>query len=251
MTDEKVESSTTEESGTQATSESSGGTESTQENSENMVPQSRFKEVIDERNTAREELGGLKERIAALETEGDPGEKNEAVYETKAPPEGLSKEQEIEWWVRKFSGPQVQEIVEKELGMSLQDAKVRLDKSDETAKTAEQTQWNNACAVAGLDPNDSDVQGIASGLARTMGEGANIADVLSKTAKYVGATKKANGDTGANVEQGGVSGVMASPDWVPKNSADASAGAKSGRRAKHRSTVDIIEARLAAEASKG
>jgi len=241
MIDEEATSSVVEE--TESTSESSGETESTQEVSENMVPQSRFKEVINERNSAREELGSMKARIAALEAEPEPGNKNDATYDTKAPPEGLSKEQEIEWWVRKFSGPAAEEVVAKKLGMSLEEAAERLKLSKQTAQASEEARWQAACERHGLDPKSKDVQGIASGLAKVNPDN-DLDTVLASTAKYVGVTKKSNG---AHVEQGGVSGIMASPDWVPKNAAEAAAGAKQGRRAKHRSTVEIIEARLNAK----
>lgn len=248
MENVEVESSSTTESGTESTSESSGGTQSTQSNSENMVPQSRFKEVVDERNLLREKIGSQDTIIEALEADDDSGETEDVSYEADTPPEGLTKDQEIRWYVRKHAGPQVQEIVERELGMSLEDARTRLEQSTETARSTEQAQWVAACATAGLDPNDKDIQGIASGLAK-MHPDDNIADVLTRTAKYTGVTKKSNETTGANVEHGGVSGVMASSDWIPKNAADAAAGAKQGKRAKHRSSVEIIEARLSAKAS--
>ena len=227
--------------------EASAETEKTEKKAENMIPQSRFSEVVRERNEAREAISRLEQRLSKIES-GEVKEERRTTGDI-SPPEGLSQIQQIQWYVEHFSGPHAKKIIEKELGMPLAEAKSKLSESATASKTAQELKWEKACERQGLDPNSREVQGIAMGLSNAYGD-ESVDKILERVSKYLGKQKNQNGSNGASVESGGISGVVTASDWLPKDTNDALEGAKKGKLAKQLSSVEIIERARARERGK-
>jgi hypothetical protein len=105
-------------------------------------------------------------------------------------------------------------FIERELGMSLGDAKTLLSTAKATAGDYAQRQWESLCSKHGLDPNNREVAEMVSGLV----QGANLDrdTALQRAAKFYGKPAEAE-TTAASVETTSQTSTMSNERIVPRN----------------------------------
>lgn len=229
MSDEDVVTPESSTGSGEAESPAPGSASATDSLDEPRIPRSRLNEVISERNALREKIAALEAKAAAHD---DPPEPEQA-----EPPAGASELDRARWLIEKYSAPVAKKAIERELGMSLAEAKAKLSKAESVGKTAARLRWESECAAAGLDPDSEDVQMIAAGV-NYKNPDASIKDILKVAAKFVKPQVKPS----ARVETESLGGVVRTSDWLPRDAQDAARGAAEGKRAKQLSTVEIIAA---------
>lgn len=229
MPDEQVSESSSEDNG-------ESGDEATQTGT---VPQSRFNEVTREKNSLREELAASKAKIEVMESVSETeASSTDTSVDEDAPPSGLNDREKLKWYVEKDS----RKYIEKELNMSLSDVKDRLANANNADQNAKRVLWENLCKPLGLDPNDRRVIAVAKTIAEDspdLSEG----DVMKQAADLFVKKEAPVKDNSGILESFGVSPVTNTSDWIPKDSADAARGAHEGKRAKDRSTLEVLAAR--------
>lgn len=233
--EETVEESAVEES-------SSEETENTEREPENRVPQSRFSEVVRERNEAREALASLKEEIEGLKGKLDSPPKGGTAH--PEPPAHLDELGKVQFYVEHYG----RGMIERELGMSLKDAKELLATSKNTTDDYTRRTWETTCRAAGLDPDDKSVQALVGGLMQFQNMSVDAAAKEVSKLMEKGAQKKSDPPKkadSATVENEGVTGTMAKDVRVPRTTKEAVEMAKKGIRAPDVGVLEIIAARRA------
>jgi hypothetical protein len=241
MSDEQqVESQTTEETQVQE-GDTSAETQNT-DTQEHMIPKSRLDEVIGQRNDARRENEQLQQRLDELAAKI---EQSTQQTETRVPDES------IKYWVEKFADPLFERRFgsqfEKQFGMTPEQASTILGSAKSSTEAVAEMRWREACSKRSLDPVDQDLQLMVMGLTRGGMDYEKALDRAQKLFKKDGATKSETKES-ASVEKSGVTGGVASADFLPWTKKEAAEGAAKNKRAKHLSTVEIIERRLKRQA---
>ena len=232
-TPESDSSADTTEAEETSTADSSAETENTVAATENTVPQSRLKEVVDERNALREKVKSFEQRAA------EPAEA--ATDDGEGPPDHYSGMEKANWIIDRR--------MEQKFGMSLDNVKQLLGTSKNTAEDYAERKWIDHCKQRGIDPKNLKAQKMALGLVRG---GESINDAMKEVEGHYG---KKTGSTNsvppsANVETSNVSDVMVTEGAVAKDKAQAVALAKKGKRAKHESIDEILARRKSLDATK-
>jgi hypothetical protein len=244
--EEQVESSATETAQVEQ-SETSAETQNT-EAADHMIPKSRFDEVIGQRNDARRENEQLQQRLDELAAKI---EQSTQQTETRVPDESSSEEERIKYWVEKFADPLFERRFgsqfEKQFGMTPEQASTILGSAKSSTEAVAEMRWREACSKRSLDPVDQDLQLMVMGLTRGGMDYEKALDRAQKLFKKDGATKSETKES-ASVEKSGVTGGVASADFLPWTKKEAAEGAAKNKRAKHLSTVEIIERRLKRQA---
>jgi len=239
--EEVVETATTEEQaeGTNGESEAtSAETENTEEQKPQMIPMRRFKEVIEERNTLRDDYQALKQRLDAIESKSRETEQKPTV---KQPPSNLSQEEQVRWVVHQYAT----ELLEEKFGMPLDDIASVLKTVPETARDTKQRRYTEMCSRFGIDPDNEDAQAYMVGLMKAQGDKANLDTVFERAGKLFGKKQEAKKPT-ATVEEKGVTGTMTGDRVIFKNAKEATEAASKGITA-HRETIEEVLARRQAK----
>ena len=245
---EQVESAATEqvqeaaESETPQASAETETTETEESQTENMIPQSRFNEVIGERNDLRTEREALAKRIEALEAsvhepEAKEPETQQADEGPLVPPENLSQDDKVQWLIEQHS----ERMIKRKLGMGLEDVANVLGTVKETATDYHERRWERECSTRSLDPANADIQKFVAGQIKL---GSDLGDAFKDAQRIFG---KTNGETkvepetpAASVEDGGVTGVMTSQRVRFKTAKEASEAASKGIKASELSLSEIL-----------
>lgn len=233
----QVETTPTNESG-----ESSAETQNTGAESDESVPKSRFNEIAARARVAEKEARELRERMQELEErQSQPKTRQEQPDASDDPKDDVEKQ--LQQYVERFG----KRFIERELGMTLSDAKTLLATSKSTSENYARQVWESECAKHGLDPTSDEVQELAQGFLANRKR--SIADAVGMVAKYVnprpnGAQQQTPPKPTANVETGGLAGVATTSDALPWNAREAAEMASKGIKAKHLSTEEIIRRRL-------
>jgi len=216
-------------------------TETEEQPEEPRIPKGRFDEVIGQRNE-------LRRQIEEMQTERDTAVKAEEAKpqqeKTVEPPDDLDTQGKVKWYVEKYSS----EMLQRETGLTLNEIKSALSATRETSQDLATRKWEQMCADHGLRPDSEDIQEHVAGMIQLKGKDA-IPAIMKATKGIFTQSKyrvKGNGDTEkptANVEQDGVTGVMAKDGVTFRNAKDATEAAKKGIKAEHESLEDIIAAR--------
>lgn len=241
--DEVVESSSTPEAavveGTPGNGDASAGTENTDspEPKEHMIPKSRLDEVIGKQRAAEEERDALQVKVAGYEKPDPP---TPSATEDMAP-DHLEERDRIRWFIENDS----RKMIEKQLGMKLEDAKTLLSTSRVTAESDANRRWKEGCDSRSLDPKSKDVQEMVLGLTKI---GVKVDEAFDRVAKLgVGTVSKSNEPStpSASVEDTGVTGVMTKKEVYATNAREAVDLASKGIRARQKSSQEIIEESMA------
>jgi hypothetical protein len=251
MSDEQVDSATTETTETRTASEvTSAETETTEQTStQGPIPYDRFKEVNDKYKTAREEAEALArekediqrkydEAVASKRTEVDTGAGQET--ELPTPPAGLSERQAVDWYVREGA----ERMLKERLGMSLDDLATLVKSVPQAANYAQERQWEALCTKHGLDPNSRDVQEVAQGLLYSAGDKADPDKVVGRVAEMLGVKKPSSTEqppSPSRVETDGVGSQLTAEDFMPRNKTEAHKAAAAGKRMPFLSTDEILK----------
>jgi len=237
MSDEKkVESSATEETATAEveateaveTPEKETTEEVSVEAEENRIPQSRFSKVIRERNEAREEVEELKAKAVP-------------------PPEVEEQTDDTREQARKMIEQDAEALLERKLGMSLNDIKNRLMGTEQTQQDYAERQWAQMCETHGLDAKSEDLQAYVGGLVKYNSVPTDKA--LERATKIF--PKKVGEKPSASVESDTVTGTMTTEDKVFWDAKSATEAAKKGIKGRHVPLDEIISHRKKKNAKAG
>jgi hypothetical protein len=220
--EEKVESSTAEEvTQTEAETTEAPEAEATEEVSveaeENRIPQSRFSKVIRERNEAREELEELKAKAAP-------------------PPEPEEQTDDTREAARKMIEQDAEALLERKLGMSLDEIKNRLTGTEQVQQDHAERQWARMCEPHGLDATSEDLQAYVGGLVKY--QNVPTEKALERASKIFG--KATSEKPSASVESDTVTGTMTTEDKVFWDAKSATEAAKKGIKGRHVPLDEIV-----------
>lgn len=214
------------------------------------VPKTRLDEVIAQRNEARDAVKSLEARLEALEgkAKADPAPKEQDDPAQDSPPDHLSQREKVRWYVERDAS----KFIERELGMTLKDAKALLATTQSTSKDYAERQWQAKCSTNNLDPSSREVQEMVAGLVKV---GVSLDDAFSRASKVYGKRAADNGGSElldvAEVETAGVSGVMTQERKVPATKQEAVEMAHRGVKAPHISSEEIIRRALERNRQRG
>lgn len=197
------------------------------------IPYARFKEINEERKALKAQLEELQTKLAERATPVAPAEP----ATPEAPPEHLSAEAKLNWYIEKGA----RRLIESELGMPLKDAKTLLAVGRESAQDYAQRRWNDICRTNKVDPEDKEVMASVRDMVK---KGYAPEDAIELSAARLGKGKFAPPSRAvATVESEGVTGVGSVERWIPRDKAEATAGAAKGKKAPHLTIEEIFEAR--------
>jgi hypothetical protein len=249
--DDLVETPATEQSDTEAVEEETLADEEPGYD-ENHPTHRRIQKLIADRKAADErleiqeaEFQELKEQMAALQAATATQEPETPVVDTTtdAPPADGTQEDHIRWYVEKYSLPAVEAMIEKRLGMKLEDAKAALGTTVVQGKDYALREWRRLCKESGLDSEDKEVQPFVGGLSTV---GVKPDEAIKRVAKLMGAKAR----PAASVEVGGITNTMARSNRRPTTREEVAEMSKKGVVAPFESQNDIL-ARTLANLRKG
>ena len=216
-----------EESGAVTSAEDGKTTEKPQ-----MIPKTRFNEVIGQRNAAQEENKTLKERLDAIEARVAP--KQTTSSKLPEPPSSITDQREIvDWYIAEGFERHFQD----KFGMDTSAAKAVLQSSTAVAQRSQEQQWKDACRENKLDPLNKIVQATVMGLVQ--GAKMPLDDAVAEAAKHF-STSNGKKEPVATVPQGTQSGVMTQSDHRPSTPEEALQMAREGKVVKHRDTLAVL-----------
>lgn len=230
-----VDSSTTD--GTQEAESSTAEAEKPQ-----TVPFGRLEKEIARRKSLEERLAQLEQQ----QTREDEPKHQERKTDDE-PPEHLSPREKVRWYVERDAGS----LIERQLGMSLDQARRLLAGTPNVANDYAERKWRDYCGRFELDPEASDVQDFVVGLYRASkdrGQEIPIEDLFKRAQKIFGKAappQKANGNTEAKatVENQGLTGVMSRERVIPRDRKEAGELARKGVRVPNASMEEIFASR--------
>jgi len=188
------------------------------------VPRTRLNKANEEARAAKAQAEALQSRLEALEAKLSQSD-------TDSDPEVAG--------AKKLITDTASPLIER----SLAEVKRELAEAKRASQqAAQELQWTKLCSKFGADPDNAELIEVTAGLARNR----TPEDALKRAVELLGASAKVkSGASGARVETGGITGETVTSDWVPKTEAEARAGAKKGKLARHLTSTEIIAARKA------
>lgn len=192
------------------------------------VPRTRLNKANEEARAATEKAAALQERLEALEAR------------LSNQPSAVDSDPEVAG-AKKLIEETANPLIERQsaaLRKELAEAQKKLDKAvADSQRASQEAQWQRMCAKVGADPDNKELMAVTSGLYSTGNY--TEADALKRAVEYL------KPKAGARVETDGITGETITSDWVPKTDAEARAGAKKGKLARHLTSLEIIQARKA------
>jgi hypothetical protein len=234
----------------EAEAQASAGTENTEQaaeaKEEHTIPKGRFDTVIGERNTLREENQALHDRLEALEARAKGETKaTETAEDAAAPPEHLSSQEKVRWYVEHYG----KAFIERELDMDLGTAKTLLRSAKPAIDDNAERKWQNICEKYSLDPKNKDLGEYALAVSRLRGDKADLDQIMTKAAPLFGGKVPEKGNSkpketpSASVEEPGVTGTMSGNPVTFRDAKKATEAAQKGVLAEHETIEQIIERR--------
>ena len=201
---------------------------------EHMIPKSRLDEVIGQKRAMEDQLIAAKAKLEALEPkETAPAEPAKA----EEPPVGMDQHQQLRWYVERYSN----DMIEKKLGMSLEDASQALSGARKTGQDYASRRWAQECEKHSIDPNSEEAAKMVTALVHAE---TPLDEAFSTAAKLYGKPQETQAVTQtASVETAGISPVMAREGRIAKNKDEATEMATKGQSVKRQSSQEIIDAR--------
>jgi len=238
--DEQVASSATEATeidGTNvsAPAESPAGAENTDTApQEHMIPKSRLDQELGKKRDLEAQLAEAEAKLKSME----PKETEPAQTEPEEPPPGLSQHEALRWYVERYSD----NMIQKKLGMSLEDAAQAISASKTTGQDYATRRWEAECGKRSIDPQSEEAAKMVSGLVGAKTH--TLEEAFALAQQLYGKPKEAAPSTPtASVETTGISPVMAREGRLPQSKEEATDMASKGQRAKRLSSQEIIDMR--------
>lgn len=242
--DDQVASSTTDTTETDGTNVSTteANTPAEAENTEtaavqeHMIPKSRLDQEIGKRRGLQEQLEYARAKLNAMEPKEEAP--SPAEPESVEPPQGMSQHEQLRWYVEKYS----EDMIQKKLGMSLEDASTAISASRKTGEDYASRRWQDECGKRSIDPSSEDAARLVSGLVKA--ETHTLEEAFEVAKRLHGKPSEAESTAAtASVEMGSISPVMAREGRLPKNKEEATEMATKGQVAKKLSSQQIIDMR--------
>ena len=240
-----TEGATSTENQQATTEESQNTNEGQQEGAAgtHQVPYSRFKQVNEEKKDLRVQNAELQQRLSALEQRASSTNTSTTSatdsLQLPEPPSNLDEKQRVAWYINTVG----KSMIERELGMPVDQVKTLLSTVPAASKEAGRAEWANLCQNHGLDPTDERV--VEMGIGFIKGNGMEPEDALKRIKSILGTKPAGEGTsvTPQETETSGVNGSMTAESILTWNKRDAADAAAKGQASKHLTIEEIIEAK--------
>jgi hypothetical protein len=210
-----------------------------------QIPYPRFKQVNDRLKEAKLRIAELEQANATSNASPPPGTTvapgaTAGSYDLPDPPANLNEKQRVAWYINTLG----KQAVEADLGMSLADVKQLLSAVPDASRISAEQQWREACDAYGLDPKDEATLELAIGYVK--GNNMDLDTAMSKVKQIVkpeAAPVTKGVSTPQRMENTGVNGNLTAEDFLTWDKKAAVDAAHAGKRSRHLTIEEIIEAK--------